>query len=423
MKPYEQAARTVEYKTMTLPSGLTVLIRPMPGYSAVHAIYATKFGAIDRDFKLDGKEVHLPAGVAHFLEHKMFESEDGDAFAKYAKTGANANAYTGFDRTAYIFTASSKIDESLDVLLGMVGNPYFTPQTIQKEQGIIGQEIKMYDDSVDWRLMMAMFQSMYEKHPLRDDIAGSVESIAQITPEMLYDCCKAFYRPENMVLALAGNITEEQVMDACRRAGLDKPSAPVKVERLMPRESALPWRREYEISMPIVQTGFGLAFKEQPVEKGNLKREIIYDLLPDLICGGMTPLYRRLYDEGLVNPEFDGETLMVDGAACVLFTGESNQCDRVLELLREEIQRIKTQGVDEELFTLVKNQLYGEAIVDMESVVDAASSMASAHQHGRTLYDGIQTLAALTKEDVDRELATMLNPDTSVVVKVQPQKS
>ena len=423
MTAFNRGAETMAYKTIALPSGLTVLVRPMPGYSAVHAIYATKFGAIDRDFTVNGKTVHLPAGVAHFLEHKMFESEDGDAFSKYAKTGANANAYTGFDRTAYIFTASSRIDESLDVLLGMVGTPYFTEQTIQKEQGIIGQEIKMYDDSVDWRLMMALFQSLYENHPLRDDIAGSVQSIAQITPEMLYDCCAAFYRPENMVLALAGNITEEQVLAACARAGLDTPREPVELRRLYPEEGPMPWRKEYEITMPIVQTGFGLAFKEPPLEKGNLKREIIYDLLPDLICGGMTPLYRRLYDEGLVNPEFDGETLLVEGAACVLFTGESQQCDRVLELLREEIARIKTQGVEPELFTLVKNQLYGEAIVDMESVVDAASSMASAHQHGRTLQEGIQTLAALTKEDVDRELATMLDPETSVVVRVLPQKS
>jgi len=136
-----------------LPSGLTVLVRPMPGYSSTHVIFATKFGSIDRDFRLDGKEVHLPAGVAHFLEHKMFEDQDGDAFAKYAKTGANANAFTSFDRTCYLFTATQQLDESLDVLLGMVTHPYFTEQTIAKEQGIIGQEIKMYDDSPDWRLI------------------------------------------------------------------------------------------------------------------------------------------------------------------------------------------------------------------------------------------------------------------------------
>ena len=200
-----------------LPSGLTVLVRPMPGYSGTHVIYATRFGSIDRDFRVDGREVHLPAGVAHFLEHKMFEDEDGDAFAKFAKTGANANAFTSFDRTCYLFTATEQLDESLDVLLGMVGRPYFTEQTIAKEQGIIGQEIKMYDDSADWRLITGLCECLYHSHPIRSDIAGTVESIAEITPEMLYDCCKAFYAPNNMVLAAAGSTSMEQILAACAR--------------------------------------------------------------------------------------------------------------------------------------------------------------------------------------------------------------
>ena len=159
--------KTVADQWQTLPSGLTVLVRPMPGYSSTHVIYATKFGSIDRDFCLNGQTVHLPAGVAHFLEHKMFEDEDGDAFAKYAKTGANANAFTSFDRTCYLFTATQQLDESLDVLLGMVGHPYFTEQTIAKEQGIIGQEIKMYDDSPDWRLITGLFECLYHSHPIQ----------------------------------------------------------------------------------------------------------------------------------------------------------------------------------------------------------------------------------------------------------------
>lgn len=211
--------KTVADQWQTLPSGLTVIVRPMPGYSSTHVIFATRFGSIDRDFRLDGKEVHLPAGVAHFLEHKMFEDQDGDAFAKYAKTGANANAFTSFDRTCYLFTATQQLDESLDVLLGMVTHPYFTEQTIAKEQGIIGQEIKMYDDSPDWRLITGLFECLYHEHPIRSDIAGTVESIAEITPEMLYDSCKAFYAPGNMVLAAAGNTTMEQILAACERHG------------------------------------------------------------------------------------------------------------------------------------------------------------------------------------------------------------
>ena len=225
--------RTAADQWKVLPSGLTVLVRPMPGYSGTHVIYATRFGSIDRDFRLGEREVHLPAGVAHFLEHKMFEDEDGDAFAKFAKTGANANAFTAFDRTCYLFTATEQLDESLDVLLGMVGHPYFTEQTIAKEQGIIGQEIKMYDDSPDWRLITGLCECLYHSHPIRSDIAGTVESIAEITPEMLYDCCKAFYAPGNMVLAAAGNTSMEQILAACARHGLMDERPAEKVERLL----------------------------------------------------------------------------------------------------------------------------------------------------------------------------------------------
>ena len=155
----------------------------------------------------------------------MFEDQEGDAFAKFARTGANANAFTSFDRTCYYFTATSQVEESLDVLLEMVTHPYFTPETVAKEQGIIAQEIKMYEDSPDWRLITELCQCLYHSHPIRSDIAGTCESIARITPGMLYDCCRAFYAPSNLVLAAAGNITAEQVLEACARAGLDQPAA------------------------------------------------------------------------------------------------------------------------------------------------------------------------------------------------------
>ena len=310
-----------------LPSGLTVLVRPMPGYSGTHVIYATRFGSIDRDFRLNGREVHLPAGVAHFLEHKMFEDQDGDAFAKFAKTGANANAFTSFDRTCYLFTATQQLDESLDVLLGMVGHPYFTEQTIAKEQGIIGQEIKMYDDSADWRLITGLCECLYHSHPIRSDIAGSCESIAEITPGMLYDCCEAFYAPGNMVLAAAGNTTMEQVLAACARHGLLDPRPEERVQRLWADEPMTLAAAEKRIRMPVSKPCFGLGFKEAPLAPDDLRSEMLYDLVLCCICGGMSPLYRRLYDSGLTNPGFGGEVLRVDGCCCILFTGESDEPD------------------------------------------------------------------------------------------------
>ena len=233
---FEAVRRAVGCQSAVLESGLTVLVRPMPGYSSTYAIYGTRFGSIDLDFEVDGKTVHLPAGTAHFLEHKMFESEEGDAFARFAKTGASANAYTSFDKTCYLFSATDKVDENLDILLSMVNEPYFTEATIQKEQGIIGQEIKMYDDSPDWRVMTAIFGCLYQNHPIRHDIAGTVESIASITPDMLYDSCRAFYNPGNMVLAVAGNVTMEQVLAACERAKL--PARPGSVRRIEADEPA-----------------------------------------------------------------------------------------------------------------------------------------------------------------------------------------
>ena len=271
--------KTVADQWQTLPSGLTVIVRPMPGYSSTHVIFATRFGSIDRDFRLDGKEVHLPAGVAHFLEHKMFEDQDGDAFAKYAKTGANANAFTSFDRTCYLFTATQQLDESLDVLLGMVTHPYFTEQTIAKEQGIIGQEIKMYDDSPDWRLITGLFECLYHSHPIRSDIAGTVESIAEITPEMLYDSCKAFYAPGNMVLAAAGNTTMEQILAACERHGLMRPHSTERVQRLWKPEPMTLAAAHKTLKMPVSKPCFGVGFKEKPLPPNDLRTEALYDLI------------------------------------------------------------------------------------------------------------------------------------------------
>ena len=282
--------KTVADQWQTLPSGLTVIVRPMPGYSSTHVIFATRFGSIDRDFRLDGKEVHLPAGVAHFLEHKMFEDQDGDAFAKYAKTGANANAFTSFDRTCYLFTATQQLDESLDVLL----------------------------DSPDWRLITGLFECLYHEHPIRSDIAGTVESIAAITPELLYDSCKAFYAPGNMVLAAAGDTTMEQILAACERHGLMKPRSTERVQRLWKPEPMTLAAAHKTLKMPVSKPCFGVGFKEKPLPPDDLRTEALYDLILSCITGGMSPLYRRLYDGGLVNPGFGGEVLRVDGCCCIL---------------------------------------------------------------------------------------------------------
>ena len=416
-----KTAEAIHCESAVLPGGLTVLCRTMPGYSTTHAFYGTKFGSIHRRFTLDGKEYRLPAGTAHFLEHKMFESEEGDAFTLYAKTGASANAFTSFDRTGYYFTGTGQTDRNLDILLGMVGHPWFTEATIAKEQGIIGQEIKMYDDSPDWRLLTGLFRCLYREHPIRDDIAGTVESIARLTPELLYACTEAFYRPGNMVLSVAGEVTLDQVVAACRRAGLDAPPARHTIEPALFAPENDPPQKELRFSMPVNKPCFAVGYREAPVPFGSARADMLGELLPELICGGLTELYRKLYDEALVNPEFSGETVSVPGACAVVFTGESEHPRVVADLLRAEIARLRRDGVDPELFTLVKNQMYGEMLADVEGVEDAAEAMAAAFLHGYTLAEEVEALAALTVSDANAALQTMLQEDRAAYVEIEPQ--
>ena len=415
-----RAAAAVSCESVVLPSGLTVLCRTMPGYSSVHAIYATGFGSVHRAFRLDGKQVTLPAGTAHFLEHKMCETPKGDSFTFYAKTGASANAFTSYDRTCYLFSATQKIDENLDILLGMVGKPWFTKATIAKEQGIIGQEIKMYDDSPDWRLITGLFECLYHSHPIRSDIAGTVESIAEITPEMLYDSCRAFYAPDNMVLAAAGDTTMERVLAACARHGLMEPRSTERVQRLWTPEPMTLVTTETTLKMPVSKPCFGVGFKEKPLPPNDLRTEALYDLILSCITGGMSPLYRRLYDGGLVNPGFGGEVLRVDGCCCILFTGESDEPDTVKQMLLGEIERVRREGIDREVFTLCKNEKYGQLIENLENVEDSASQMADFALSGQTVVQQIEALAALTADDADAALQHILQPARMAMMYIEP---
>ena len=198
-------------------SGLKIMVYPKPGYRSAYAVFGTRYGSVNTRFKADGELVSVPDGIAHFLEHKMFESEEGDAFAKYAKTGASANAFTSFDQTCYLFSCTENFEKSFEILLDLVQSPYFTEQTVQKEQGIIGQEIRMYDDSPDWRVMVNLLNALYHNHPVKIDIAGTVESIAEITAEKLYQCYRAYYNLHNMVLCVAGNVDPGEVVKIADR--------------------------------------------------------------------------------------------------------------------------------------------------------------------------------------------------------------
>ncbi|NLW79480.1 MAG: insulinase family protein [Ruminococcaceae bacterium] len=410
----------LRFEEQILPNGLAVRLLRMPDYGAVHAIYATRFGSINRAFEHGGKSVVLPAGVAHFLEHKMFENADGvDAFSLYAETGAVANAYTGFDRTSYIFTATNQIDKNLDILLSFVGHPHFTRATVQKEQGIIAQEIGMYDDHAEMRCFYALLECLYHNHPVRDDIAGTVGSIAEITPELLYTCTDAFYNPSNMALCAAGNLTMEQLLDAVERAGLPAEKA-APTRRVFPEEPLTIAEKERRFKMAVAMPLFALGFKEKPVAGNSTHTEAVCDILGELLCGETSRLYRRLYDEGLVQPGFGGEYGHNDGCLYHMFSGESNQPEKVRDAILEEIVRQRREGIDPRQFDTCKRMMYGEAVAELESVQQVAGHLSTSYFRGRTPAAELAAIADMTLQDVEAALDEMLNEKRSAFVVVEP---
>ena len=375
------------YYEVKHPSGLRIFVYPKEQNNSTYAVFGTRYGSVDTTFKRsdEADACTVPAGIAHYLEHKLFESEDGDAFARYAKTGANANAYTSFDVTCYLFSCTENVYESLEILLDFVQSPYFTEQTVQKEQGIIGQEIRMYDDDPQWRVMFNLLEALYHKHPVKVDIAGTVESIAQITPELLYRCYHTFYNLNNMVLCVAGNVELNKVLDLCDR--MLKPSKPVEIERIFEEEPREVVKTRVEQKLSVVTPLFQLGFKENAVSRRTTKELAETEILLELMASDASPLFRRLLDAGLINESsFGYEYFEGPGYASVIFSGESKDPDRVAEEIRAETERLRRDGIDPEAFQRAKKALYGRNIAALNSVDNIANSMAVFAFAGRELY-------------------------------------
>ena len=354
-------------------SGLRIYVFPKKGFSKYYAIYGTEYGSIDRSFKVPGEEEFsvVPDGIAHYLEHKLFEQEDGgNAFDLFAKTGASSNAFTSFDLTAYLFSCTDKFYENLDILLGFVNKPWFTKENVEKEQGIIGQEIKMYDDDAEWRVFFNTLTAMYHNNPVKIDIAGTVESIAKITPELLYRCYNTFYNPANMILVMVGDVDIEKAMtyvdkyvDESRnlgeipRAKFDEPKERVKeiVEQKL------------LVSRPL----FRIGFKENQLDgdcEAMLKREIATELILEAVFGKTSDFYMELYEEGLIDNSFDAETESTKAYGFTLIGGESSNPKQVYEKIKEKLLDIQKTGIPEEDLKRAKKVLISGSIRMFNSV-------------------------------------------------------
>ena len=409
-----------KYYDIDHPSGLKILVMPKENYSSTYAIFATKYGSIDTMIQMsDGSFKEIPEGTAHFLEQKLFESEDLDAFERFAKTGASANAYTSFERTGYLFSCSANFKKNLEILLDFVQNPYFTQATVEKEQGIIGQEIDMYKDAPDWEVMFNCLRTMYHNLPVRIDIAGTQESIAQITAKTLYGCYDNFYNLHNMVLAVAGNADVDEIVEVA-----DKVLKPVEGKMAQRKvidepEEVIDSYIEEKLSVATPQFMFG--FKESwDTPERTTKEEISMEILLDMISGQSSELYKRLFDGKLINNSFGFEYFTGFGYSCVLFAGESNDPKKVAEEIVGEIGRFRETGFDETAFERTKKKLYGRMIMGMNDIEGLANNMAVSYFAGEDVFTDFEIFKTVTLDDVNDIFKKTLDENRSVLSVINP---
>lgn len=397
------------YYLVEHPSGLTIYLYPKEHSSTTFAVFGTKYGSIDNRFRRsDEPEAEtVPEGIAHFLEHKLFESEEGDAFERFAATGASANAFTSFESTCYLFSCTDRLYESLAILLDFVQAPYFTEQTVEKELGIIGQEIRMYDDDPQWRVMFNYLRAMYLTHPIRQDIAGTVESIAQITPELLYRCYHTFYNLNNMVLAVAGNFEVKKVLETCDQTL--KPAEPVLVQRVFspePSEVVKGYVEEkLSVALPLFQFGYKLPAGEAPCSE---KDVAAVEILLETLASDASPLFQALLERGLVNESsFGYEFFEGAGYATVMFSGESADPQAVAEAIQGELDRFRREGIPQETFECSKRAIYGENIAALNSTSNIANGLVTFAFKQRQLFTYLDALAEVRIEDAMEKLSLM----------------
>ncbi len=416
-----KSARTGDmYYKIEHDSGLSIYLYPKRDYNSKYAIFGTHFGSVNNAFSLDGGEVKkVPDGIAHYLEHKMFECEDGDAFLKYAETGANANAYTSFNKTCYLFSCTENFEKSFDILLDFVQRPYFTEETVAKEQGIIGQEIRMYDDSAEWVVMFNLLKEMYKNHPVQIDIAGTVESIAEITPELLYDCYYTFYNLNNMVLCVSGDLTCDDVLKIADKKL--KKCEKHDIKSYFEEEPYEVCSHYIEQSFPVSVPLFNFGYKEKS-HKVSQKESAEIDIIISILTSPSFELYNKLDEENLINQTFDAEYFDGQGYNSVIFSGESRFPKRAAEVIKEYIENLKQNGVNPEDFEIAKREVYGDLVSSLNNVESIANALADAHFNESDIFGFIDDVAQCSADDINLRLKNMFDTDNTTLSVILPDK-
>ncbi|WP_429843563.1 EF-P 5-aminopentanol modification-associated protein YfmH [Brevibacillus sp. FIR094] len=404
---FDQVNETVYHET--LQNGLQVYLVPKQGFSKTYAVFTTRYGSIDSHFRTrSGEEINVPDGIAHFLEHKMFEKKDRDVMHEFSKNGASCNAFTSFNRTAYLFSCTDKLDDNLNLLLDYVQDPYFTDASVEKEKGIIGQEITMYDDNPDWKVYMNLLKAMYQKYPINIEIAGTIETISHITKEYLYQCYETFYHPANMLLLVVGSFEPEAIMKLIRENQGAKEFAPApQITRVFPEEPSAPAEAKVEafLTVGLPKCMIGIKEKENGLTKeALLKRELTTKLVLDIAFGTSSAVYERLYDSELITESFDFDYSSEQDYAYTIIGGDTPDPERLVETIKAEIEQLKQNGIAQDDFERAKRKKIGNFLRSLNSVEFIANQFTSFKFNGNDLFSVVPTLESITREDVEKRL-------------------
>lgn len=387
-------------------SGLHVYIIPKKDYSKNYAIFGTHYGSVDSKFVVPGEAelTEVPDGIAHYLEHKMFDQPDGsNVFDKFSKYGANANAFTSFNMTAYLFSATSNMEENLKTLMDYVQSPFFTEESVQKEQGIIGQEIRMYDDNGDWKVFFNFLNCLYREHPIRTEIAGTVESISHITADYLYKCYNTFYNLSNMTIVVVGDVEPHSIANIISNSVKKNEPFEEEIKKVYPKEPEQIAKEYASQNLSVAAPMFMLGYKDTDTGYSGdrlLKKNIETEILLRLIFGKSSPLYKKLYEEGLINSNYYFEYTMQPDYAFSSVSGESKDPQKVYDIILEEIERIRKDGISEEDFNRTKKVLWGHYIRSMNDTEDYANAFMSHTLMGVDYFNYDKVYKTVTFEDV-----------------------
>ena len=407
-----------------LSNGLTVAVVPRPGFTKKLAYFVTDFGAIHRDFTLEGEEFHAPAGIAHFLEHKMFDLPGGrDVSAELAALGAGTNAFTSHDMTAYYISCTENFEACLRLLLEFVSTPYFTEESVQKEMGIIDQEIGMDEDTPDSRVFRNLMEAMYREHLIRVDVLGTSQSIREITPQLLHDCHRAFYTPGNMLLCVVGDVDPDEVAQIATEI-LGSSPRPVG-------EKLRPWNEPMSVSgenpvmqMEVAMPMFNLGFKCEPSGTGAeaIRQEVIGDLAAEALFGESSETYLRLYEEGLIDSSFGGGFETIDGMAMLLCSGDSDEPEQVRAAILAQAEKIAREGVEEADFQRMKRSALGRRIRDLDSFDSTCFRICAYHMSDFDYFQFPGVYRDVKSSEIQEFLGRVVREDRCCLSVIEPNE-